>query len=165
MLLIGIGLAVARLAYLDAIPPNVMPQNAAAVIFDTIVRFLREGVRAVGLAALVIAAGAFLLGPSRTATTVRQTSSSGAAAASRGLSSLGVRMLPVSQRVSPHTHAVRIGLVIIAFMAFLLPAYPTPTLVLWIAVGLLAGLLVLQVLSSPGKPTGPGQPTGPAMAT
>ena len=69
MLLLGIGLAVARLAYLDAIPASVMPQNAAAVIFDTIVRFLREGLRAVGLGALVIAAGAFLLGPSRTATT------------------------------------------------------------------------------------------------
>ena len=155
MLFLGIGLAVARLAYLDAIPPSVMPQNAASVIFDTVVRFLREGLRAVGLAALVVSAGAFLLGPSRTATTVRQTSTSGAAAASRGLSSLGVRMLPVSQRVAPHTHAVRIGLVLVAFMAFLLPAYPTPTLVLWIGVALLAALLVLQVLSSPGKPTGP----------
>jgi hypothetical protein len=155
MLLVGIGLAIARLAYLDAIPASVMPPNAAADIFDTLVRFLREAIRAVGLAALVIAAGAFLLGPSRTATTVRETSSSGAAAASRGLSSLGVRMLPVSQRVSPHTHAVRIGLVVVAFMAFLLPAYPTPALVLWIAVGLLAALLVLQVLSSPGKTAGP----------
>jgi hypothetical protein len=154
MLLVGIGLAIARLAYLDAIPPDVMPQNAAAVIYDEIVRFLREGIRAVGLGALVVAAGAFLLGPSRTATTVRRTSTSGAAAASRGLSSLGVGMLPVSQRVAPHTHAVRIGLVLVAFMAFLLPAYPTPTLVVWIAVLLLAALLVLQVLSSPGKPTG-----------
>jgi hypothetical protein len=154
MLLIGIGLAIARLAYLDAIPPGVMPQNAAADIFDTIVRFLREGLRAVGLGALVIAAGAFLLGPSRTATGVRRTSTSGAAATSRGLSSLGVRMLPVSQRVQPHTHAVRIGLVLVAFMAFVLPAYPTPVLVVWIAVALMAALLVLQVLSSPGKPTG-----------
>jgi len=159
MLLLGIGLAVARLAYLDAIPASVMPANAASDIFDTIVRFLREGLRAVGLGALVIAAGAFLLGSSRTATTVRQASASGAAAASRGLSSLGVRMLPVSQRVAPHTHAVRIGLVIVAFMAFLLPAYPTPTLVVWIAIGLLAALLVLQVLSSPGKPAGPAMPT------
>jgi len=154
MLLVGVGLAVARLGYLDAIPAGVMPPDAAAVIYDTVVRFLREGIRAVGLAALVIAAGAFLLGPSRTATTVRQTSSKGAAAASRGLSSMGVRMLPVSQRVQPHTHAVRIGLVLVAFMAFLLPAYPTPALVAWIAVGLLVALLVLQVLSSPGRTTG-----------
>jgi hypothetical protein len=159
MLLVGIGLAIARLAYLDAIPASVMPQNAAAVIYDEIVRFLREGIRAVGLGALVVAAGAFLLGPSRTATTVRRTSTSGAAAASRGLSSLGVRMLPVSQRVAPHTHAVRIGLVLVAFMAFLLPAYPTPALVLWIAVLLLTALLVLQVLSSPGRPTGQAMST------
>jgi hypothetical protein len=158
MLLVGVGLAVARLAYLDAVPAGVMPPDAAAVIYDTIVTFLREGVRAVGLAALVVAAGAFLLGPSRTSTTVRRGATSGAAAASRGLGSLGVRMLPVSTRVAPHAHGVRIGLVLVAFMAFLLPAYPTPALVVWIAVGLLASLLVVQVLSTPGT-AGPAMPS------
>lgn len=150
MLMLGIGLAVARLAYLDAVPASVLPPDAAAVMFDTVVRFLREGLRAVGLAALVVAAGAFLMGPSKIATTARSTSTTGAAATSRGLSSLGVGMLPVSQKVAPYRHGVRIGLVLVAFMAFLLPAYPTPALVIWIAVGLLLALLVVQVLSTPG---------------
>jgi hypothetical protein len=148
MLLVGIALALARLAYLDAVPPSDVPPSAAAAIYDTLVRFLREGIRAVGLAALVVAAGAFLLGPSRTATTVRGGATAGSAAASRGLSSMGVRLMPVSQRVSPHSHGLRIGLVVVAFMAFLLPAYPTPALVVWIAVGLLLALLVVQVLST-----------------
>jgi hypothetical protein len=148
MLLVGIALAVARLAYLDAVPPSDVPPSAAAAIYDTLVRFLREGIRAVGLAALVVVAGAFLLGPSRTATTVRSAATAGSAAASRGLSSMGVRVLPVSQKLSPHSHGLRIGLVVVAFMAFLLPAYPTPALVLWIAVGLLLALLVVQVLST-----------------
>lgn len=155
MLLVGVVLAVARLAYLDAVPPGDVPPDAAAAIYDTLVRFLREGIRAIGLAALVVVAGAFLLGPSRTATTVRSGATSGAAAASRGLSSMGVRTLPVSQRVSPHSHGLRIGLVLVAFMAFLLPAYPTPALVVWIAVGLLLALLVVQVLSTAPASTGP----------
>jgi hypothetical protein len=155
MLLVGVALAVARLAYLDAVPPGDVPPDAAAAIYDTLVRFLREGIRAVGLAALVVVAGAFLLGPSRTATTARSAATSGAAAASRGLSSMGVRTVPVSQRVSPHSHGLRIGLVLVAFMAFLLPAYPTPALVVWIAVGLLLALLVVQVLSTAPASTGP----------
>jgi hypothetical protein len=160
MLLVGIGLAVARLAYLDAIPARVMPPDAATVIYDTIVRFLREGIRAVGLGALVVSVGAFLLGPSRAATAVRQQATAGAAAGSRVLASLGVQTVPVSQRVAPHTHGVRIALVLVAFLAFLLPAYPTPALVVLIAVGLLAALLVLQVLSTPGTGT-TGRATGP----
>jgi hypothetical protein len=158
MLMVGIALAVTRLAYLDAIPPNDVSPDAAAAIYDTLVRFLREGIRAVGLAALVVVAGAFLLGPSRTATTVRSAGTAGSAAASRGLSSMGVRILPVSQKVSPHSHGLRIGLVVVAFMAFLLPAYPTPALVVWIAVGLLLALLVVQVLSTAPPTSGPARP-------
>jgi hypothetical protein len=157
MLLVGVALALARLAYLDALPASVVPPDAAAVIYDTLVRFLREAIRAVGLAALVLAVGAFLLGPSRTATTVRRTSTSGAAALSGGLSSVGVRMQPVSQWVAPHTHLLRIGLALVALLVFVLPAYPTPALVVWVTIGLLAALLVLQVLSTPGT-------TGRAMS-
>jgi hypothetical protein len=153
MLVVGIGLAVARLAYLDAVPASVIPPDAASVIYDTVVRFLREGIRAVGLAALVVAAGAFLLGPSRTATRARQGATAGAASVSRGLGSLGIGMVPVSRRLAPYTHGLRIGLALVALMAFVLPAYPTPALVVWVTGGLLAALLLLQVLSTPG-PTG-----------
>jgi hypothetical protein len=43
-------------------------------------------------------------------------------------------------------------------MAFLLPAYPTPALVVWIAVGLLLALLVVQVLSTAPPTSGSAMP-------
>ena len=74
MLLVAILLALARHRYLNAVPPAQLPPDAAAVLFDTIVRFLREALRAIALVGVVIAAGAFLTGPSVTATAVRRAS-------------------------------------------------------------------------------------------
>ena len=63
----GPRLAVFRAIYLDAVPDTILPHDAAAVLYDTIVRFLRLGLRTVLVLALVVAAGAFLSGQSVTA--------------------------------------------------------------------------------------------------
>ena len=42
------------------------------VLFDTVIRFLREALRAIALIGVVLAAGAFLTGPSVTANAVRR---------------------------------------------------------------------------------------------
>jgi hypothetical protein len=42
--------------YLDTVPAAVLPYDAAAVLYDTIVRFLRAGLRSVLVVALVVAA-------------------------------------------------------------------------------------------------------------
>ena len=62
MLLLIAGLAVARSAYLSALPTSVMPHEAASSIFDTLVAFLRHGVRIVVVAALVVAVISFIAG-------------------------------------------------------------------------------------------------------
>ncbi len=71
MIVLALGLAIFRSAYLSALPPNVS-HDAAAVAYDTLVRFLRLGLRAVLVLALVIALGAFLTGPSVTAVRTRE---------------------------------------------------------------------------------------------
>jgi|Tabmets5t2r1_1033131.scaffolds.fasta_scaffold25730_2 hypothetical protein len=45
---------------------SVLPMTPRAVLYDTIVRFLRAGLRTVFVLGLVVAAGAFLTGPSPT---------------------------------------------------------------------------------------------------
>jgi hypothetical protein len=50
-------LAVFRSVYLDSVPATVLPHDAAAVLYDTIIRFLRLGLRTVLVLALVVAAG------------------------------------------------------------------------------------------------------------
>jgi hypothetical protein len=61
-----------RSIYLDAVPATVLPHDAAAVLYDTVVRALRLGLRTILVLALVVAAGAFLSGQSVTAVQTRQ---------------------------------------------------------------------------------------------
>ncbi|MDP9208261.1 MAG: hypothetical protein M3O65_07135, partial [Actinomycetota bacterium] len=72
MVVLALGLAVFRSIYLDAVPATVLPHDAAAVLYDTIVRFLRLGLRTILVLALVVAGGAFLSGRSVTAVRTRQ---------------------------------------------------------------------------------------------
>jgi hypothetical protein len=72
MLALALGLVVFRSIYLNGIPPGVLPHDAAAVLYDTIMRFLRAGLRTVLVLGLVVAAGAFLTGHSVTAVRTRR---------------------------------------------------------------------------------------------
>ena len=72
MVVLALALTVFRSIYLDAVPAGVLPHDAAAVLYDTIVRFLRLGLRTVLVLALVVAGGAFLSGQSVTAVRTRQ---------------------------------------------------------------------------------------------
>ena len=62
MVLLIAALGVARSAYLDALDQGTLPHNAAASIFDVLVALLRDGVRVVVIAALVLALISFVAG-------------------------------------------------------------------------------------------------------
>lgn len=70
MLALGVVLALARVFYLSALPAEVLPRDAGAVVFDTIVRYLRLSLPAAGVLALIVATAAFFL-PSIAATRPR----------------------------------------------------------------------------------------------
>ncbi|WP_287221951.1 hypothetical protein [Rhodococcus sp. (in: high G+C Gram-positive bacteria)] len=72
MLILAVSLIVARAVYLDDIPPDVLSPDAAAVLVDTVLDPLRAALRAVAVLGLVIAVGAYLVGGSPSATTVRR---------------------------------------------------------------------------------------------
>ena len=57
-----------RSIYLNSIPNSTLPSDAAAVLFDTFVRFIRTALRTLLVVGLVVAGAAFLTGPSTTAT-------------------------------------------------------------------------------------------------
>ena len=58
MLVLALSLAVFRTIYLDAVPAAVLPHAAAAAAYDTIVAYLRLGLRSVLVLGLAVAAGA-----------------------------------------------------------------------------------------------------------
>jgi hypothetical protein len=153
MLATGAALAVARRAYLDGVPQDVLPPDAAAVLYDTFVRYLREAIRAGFLAGLLVAAGAFLTGPSVTAVTIRRWLVAGFAIARGGLATLGAGLEGATRWVAPRARMLRVLVVAAAFAVLLFQRYRTPGLVGWLTVGVLAGLAVIQFLATePRRP-------------
>jgi hypothetical protein len=163
MVAVGAGLTLARRAYLDGIPPNVLPSDAATVLFDTLVRFLRAAIRAGLLLGLLVAAAAFLTGPSKTAVTLRGWMDTALAAAQGGLVSLGLDLAPVTRWVAPRLNLLRGSVLAAAFVVLLLQRYRTPEMVGWAAVIVLAALLILQFLATAPRPRRP-QPREPQAA-
>ena len=86
MLVPAVGLYLFRDIYLGSVPSDVLPADAAAALFDALVRFIKEGLRTVLVAGLVVAAGAFLTGPSATAVRTRHALTTGWAVSGRAAS-------------------------------------------------------------------------------
>jgi hypothetical protein len=151
MLLLALGLAVFRSIYLDALPASVLPHDAAAVLYDTIVRFLRAGLRTVFVLGLVVAAGAFLTGPSPTATRTRQSLARGIGWLQRGAEGAGLRTGPVGTWVYANRRVLRIGAVALAGLALVFWSRPTGKVVIGLAFVLLVVLAAIEFLARPGQ--------------
>lgn len=70
---LGAGITVGRSVYLDAVTSSSLPRETAAVVFDTLVRFLRGGARAMVAVGLIVAFIAWIGGPGRTPVRIRTT--------------------------------------------------------------------------------------------
>jgi hypothetical protein len=97
MAVLALGLAYFRTIYLNSVPPAVLPSDAAAALFDTLVRFIKEALRTLLVVGLVAAAGAFLTGPSTTAVQTRSGISSGLGWVRRSGERAGVSTGPVGR--------------------------------------------------------------------
>jgi hypothetical protein len=109
MVVLALALAIFRSIYLDAVPANLLPHDAAAVLYDTIVRFLRLGLRTILVLALVVAAGAFLSGQSVTAVRTREGLGRAIGWLQGGAEQAGFSTGPVGAWVYGRKRALRIG--------------------------------------------------------
>jgi len=159
MLLLALGLAVFRSIYLDAVPAAVLPHDAAAILYDTIVRFLRAGLRTVFVLGLVVAAGAFLTGQSISAVRTRQGLARGIGWLRRGAEGAGLRTGPVGTWVHANRRALRIGAVALASLALVFWTRPTGKVVIGLALALLVVLVVIEFLARPGQDAAEGSVT------
>jgi hypothetical protein len=149
MVVLALGLAVFRSIYLDAVPAQVLPHDAAAVAYDTIVRFLRLGLRTVLVLALVIAAGAFLTGQSATAVRTRQGITRAIGWLQGTAEHAGLRTGPVGTWVEANKRALRIGAVALAALMLVFWDRPTGKVVLGLTLALLFVLAVIEFLGRP----------------
>jgi hypothetical protein len=150
MVVLALGLAVFRSIYLDAVPASALPHDAAAVLYDTIVRFLRLGLRTIFVLALVIAGGAFLSGRSVTAVRTRQGITRAIASLQGGAEHAGLRTGRVGTWFYANKRALRITAVAAAALALVFWGRPTGKVVLGLTLALLIVLAIIEFLARPG---------------
>jgi hypothetical protein len=146
MLVLGIALDIARVIYLNSVPKNVLPSDAAGALYDTLIRFIREALRALLVVGLVIAIGAFLTGPSVTAVRTRKAVTSGIDwLRSRG-EQAGVRTGPVGEWTAAHKNLLRIGAIALIALIFVLLGPPDVGEVITLVVVLLVLLGLIELV-------------------
>jgi len=155
MLILGIGLLIARSIYLNSVPSNVLPADAAAAAFDAMVHFIKVGLRVVLLVGLVVAIGAFFTGPSRTAIQTRSALKSGADWIRHYGERRGVSTGPVGEWTYLHRRSLRIGAVALFALIFVFLGSPTVLVVIVLVILL---LLVLGLIELIGRPAAAAEP-------
>jgi hypothetical protein len=150
MLVLGVLLAIGRTIYLDKLPAS-SSADAAAVAFDTLVRFIREGLRVLLVLGLVVALAGFFTGPSVTAVRTRKALKSGLAAIRGTGERAGVNTGPVGTWVYRYRQALRIAAVAIAALVIVFWTDPTGTTVLITAIILLAALGLIELIGRPPR--------------
>jgi hypothetical protein len=154
MLVLAAGLLIFRSIYLSSVPSNVLPSDAAAVLFDTLVRFIKEGLRAILVVGLVVAAAAFLTGPSVTAVRIRGSVASGLTWLRQRGERAGVQAGPVGTWTYAHRKALRISAVALAALIFVFWGQPSAVLVIVLVVLLLVVLGLIELIGTrpPAQP-------------
>jgi len=142
-------LAGVRQAYLRDVPADVLPPQAAAVVFDTVVRFLRDSLRSLALIGLLAAAAGYLTGPGPSAVALRARSAGWIAAARRGSTEAGLpRMEAFSGWAARALEPLRALVVAAGVLVLAVQRYRTPELVGWVTVAVLAALVLVQFVAA-----------------
>jgi hypothetical protein len=159
MLVLALGLAFFRTIYLNSVPPAVLPSDAATVIFDTFVRFIKDALRTLLVVGLVVAVGAFLSGPSTTAVQIRSAFRSGLGWIRSSGERAGVTTGPAGRWTYAHRKGLRAGALALAALLFVFWGRPTSMVVILITVLLLVVLGLIELIGRPpARPRTAGHP-------
>ena len=148
MVLLGLALNIVRPIYLDAIPSDVLPSDAAATIYDQIVSFIRMSLRAVGIVFLAIALAAFWFAPTGAGAAVRTGAATGLA---RLRNRTGMDTGPVGQFLGTYRTFTRVTVVILGTLVYLGIDHPTGANAVVIIVAIVLVLVVLEFLAAPAE--------------
>lgn len=153
MLVLGAALTLVRVLYVETTPADILTAAGAGDVFDTLVRFLRTGLRATATLALVIALAAFLTGPSAAATRVRKATSGGIGSLRGGAEAAGWQAGRVGTWTYSHKRGLRISIVVLAALVLMLWTRPTAAVVIVTGLVALVALAVVEFLGRPPSPT------------
>jgi hypothetical protein len=171
MVALALALVFFRTIYLNELPLGVLTRDAAAAFFDTLVRFLRLGLRTVLVFGLVIALAGFFTGRSITAVRARAGVSKGIGWLRGGAESVGFRTGPVGAWVYRYKKVLWIAVIAIAALVLVFWDQPTGRVIIGLTLAVLVALVIIEFLGRPPTPAAPElsepeptQPVSPAGA-
>ena len=154
-LLVGLSLAVGRGLYLDAVPSDTISTETAAVVFDTMVRFLRNGVRVFFFFGIILAFGAAVTGPSAWARRTREVTGG---VMTQGGQRTGWNTGRFGAFVAAHRLGLQLGAAAIFGVAIFFVSRPTPATLAWFVVLLLIVVAAIQFLAATAPPDADAEP-------
>lgn len=168
MLVLGAGLNLAREIYLNAVPTDQLPTNAAAAIYDTLVYFIRLNLRAVLVVALAVAFIAWVTGPVGAPVALRRGTTRAISAARRSGNRVGIDTGRFGIALYTYKTPIRVGVLGLALVVYVLRDHPTGGFALGLLVVAAVILLLVELLArppqadaAPGPSPSPPRP-GPA---
>jgi len=159
MLVLGVGLAIGRSIYLNSVPESVLPSDAAAAAYDTLVRFIKDGLRAMLVVGLVVAIAAFFTGPSATAVKTRRAIVSWFGWLRGFAGRKGVSTGPAGAWTYAHRKGLRVSAVALMALIFVFWGQPSAALGITLAIVLLALLGLIELIGRPPAAPAP-EPAG-----
>jgi LPXTG-motif cell wall-anchored protein len=138
LVLVGIGILIGRGIYLNKVTTPNLTRDTAQYIFDTVVRYLRLGIRLLALLALLVAFGVWVSGPGEVATRFRTF-------VVRWPREAGSRLNagPVGPFVDRYATALRV--LVIAVLGVILLLFDSPSLATVIVLAVICVILLLII--------------------
>jgi hypothetical protein len=155
MLLLGAALTIGRSVYVDALPPAVQRPDAAVVVYDQVVAFLRIALRSAFVLGLAVALVAFVAGGTSAARALRASWTRAATGLRTAGERRGISTGPVGVWFDEQRVLVRVLIAAGAALALVLAGHLTPAYVATVAV---VAVLLLAVTTLVARP--PAAPDG-----
>ena len=149
MLLLGAALTIGRSVYVDALPPAVQRPDAAVVVYDQVVTFLRVALRSAFVLGLVVALVAFVAGGTSAAKALRASWTRAATSLRTAGDRRGIGTGPVGVWFAEQRVLVRVLIGAGAALALVLAGHLTPAYVATVAVVALVLLAVTTLVARP----------------
>jgi hypothetical protein len=158
MLLLGVALNGFRIVYLDAVPTDRVPADAAGAIYDQVVWFIRLNIRALLVLFLAIAAVAWVSGPDPAPVAVRRGATRALDSVRNRSDQAGLNTGPVGDFLGRYRTAIRAVVAAVVVLLYVSEDHPTGgfTLKLLLVAGVV--LLVAELLARTppaAEPAGP----------
>jgi hypothetical protein len=147
MAVLALGIGLGRSFYLDAVTSPSLPHDAAAATFDTLVRFLRQGLRFVLALGLVLAAAAWITGPGRVAARLRTTFTGVAGGLGDQAEAYGWDFGPFGRWVHRYRAQLRVAGVLVVLLFLVFAGRPSASRLLVLTLVLLVYLAAVEFVS------------------